>query len=128
MSNVIKCPCNSNKEYEVCCEEVHKNPKTASSAEDLMRARYAAFVLQEIEFIYDTFHPNTRRFQQKRDIANWALESKWMQLEIVESKTNTVEFKAHYMDTEGNIHVHHEKSTFRQVQKVWYYVDGKIMS
>lgn len=128
MSIPIKCPCDSEKEYEKCCALVHNNPKHASSAEMLMRARYSAFVLQKIDFIYNTFHPSTRRFQNKKDIANWAQESKWMQLEIIHATRNTVEFKAHYLDLSGNVQIHYEKSTFKEVQQVWYYVDGKILS
>ncbi len=122
-----QCPCNSQKEYSECCGKIHQDPKNAASAEQLMRARYSAFVRQEIDFIYNTFHPTTRRFQNKKDIAIWAQENKWMQLEIVQSSTHTVEFKAHFLDMDGQVQIHHEKSTFKQQQNCWYYVDGKIM-
>lgn len=122
-----QCPCNSQKEYSECCGKIHQDPKNAASAEQLMRARYSAFVRQEIDFIYNTFHPTTRRFQNKKDIAIWAQENKWMQLEIVQSSTHTVEFKAHFLDMDGQVQIHHEKSTFKQQQNYWYYVDGKIM-
>jgi len=122
------CPCGSNKFYEKCCSLIHQDYKKAESAEQLMRARYAAFVVHDIDFIYNTFHPSTRRFQNKKDIESWARESKWMQLEVIKATTNTVEFKAHYLDSNMNIQIHHEKSNFKQVQNVWFYVDGKILS
>ena len=121
------CPCNSHKEYSECCGKIHEDPKNATTAEELMRARYSAFVLHQIDFIYNTFHPATRRFQNKKDITIWAQENKWMQLEIVQSSTQTVEFKAHFVDRDGQVQIHHEKSTFKQQQNCWYYVDGKIM-
>ena len=127
MEKLSKCPCNSTKNYEECCQIIHKNPKNAQTAEQLMRARYSAFVFHQIDFIYNTFHPNTRRYQNKIDIQNWATESKWMQLEIVKSTNNTVEFRAHYLDMNNNVQIHHEKSNFKQLQNVWFYYDGKII-
>ena len=122
------CPCGSGKEYSACCEIIHNDIKNATSAEQLMRARYSAFVKHNINFIYNTFHTSTRRFQNKKDIENWAKENKWMQLEIIKSTANTVEFKAHYLDSEMNVYIHHEKSIFKQIQQTWYYTDGKILS
>ncbi|MGJ1430096.1 YchJ family protein [Sphingobacterium spiritivorum] len=124
---VQKCPCGSGEDYPNCCQNIHKNIQEATSAEKLMRARYTAFYLELVDFIYDSFHPSTRRFQNKKDIRQWAQENKWMHLEILHVTPQTVEFKAHYMNPQSEIHTHHEKSTFKQFNKVWYYVDGKIM-
>lgn len=122
------CACGSNKFYKECCCLLHQDYKKAESAEQLMRARYAAYVVHDIDFIYSTFHPSTRRFQNKKDIESWAKESKWMQLEVIKATTNTVEFKAHYLDNNMNVQIHHEKSNFKQVQNIWFYVDGKTIS
>lgn len=125
----LNCPCGNNKSYNACCEIVHQDHSKAFTAEELMRARYTAFVIQNIDFIYNTFHPTTRRFQDKGDIEIWAKESRWMQLVIIKSTSNTVEFKAYYLDTETmEVNIHHEKSNFKQLQNVWYYVDGSILS
>ena len=122
----MTCPCGSDMDLSNCCGLIHNNLAAASTAEQLMRARYTAFVIQNIDFIYNTFHPTTRRFQQKADIQKWAIESKWMGLEIVKSTNNTVEFKAHYLDQNLQPQLHHEKSTFKQVQNQWYYLDGVL--
>lgn len=121
----MNCPCGNPKEYIDCCEKVHKDLKEAQTAEMLMRARYSAFVVLNIDFLYDTFHPSTRSFQIKRDIEAWAKECKWMQLEILKATVDTVEFKAYYMDMDLNTHVHHERSNFKQFQGSWYFVDGE---
>jgi len=123
----MNCPCGSNITFATCCENIHKNPKEIQSAEMLMRARYAAFTVHNIDFIYQTFHPTTRRYQNKKDIEQWAKENKWMQLEIVRTTHNTVEFKAYFLDKELNTQVHHEKSTFKIFQGQWYYLDGILM-
>lgn len=124
----MSCPCGNNKTYTDCCQQIHLDQKKALSAEMLMRSRYSAFVKHNIDFLYHTFHPSTRRFQNKKEIEQWALENKWMQLEILNSTANTVEFKAHYLDENLETQVHHEKSNFKEMQGLWYYVDGKIMS
>ena len=119
------CPCGSGMEYKSCCELIHLNVQAAQSAEQLMRARYSAYVKHNIDFIYQTFHPQTRRFQSQKTIAQWATENKWMGLEIIHATKQTVEFKAHYLDAELKAQEHHEKSTFKQSQGIWYFVDGQ---
>lgn len=123
----MNCPCGSNNEFGLCCESIHQNPALAQNAEQIMRARYSAFVVQNIDFLFNTFHPTNRRFQSKQEIKNWALENKWMQLEIIETSTQTVTFKAHYLDPDFETQIHYEKSNFRQLNNIWYYVDGKIL-
>lgn len=128
MSKHEICPCGSEKTYNDCCNIIHKDLPKASSAEELMRARYTGYVTQNIDFIYNTFHVTSRKFQDKKEIEIWAKECKWMFLEIIKSTVNTVEFKAHYIDSLMNTQVHHEKSTFKKVQDSWYYLDGVILS
>ncbi len=90
-----------------------------------MRARYSAFAVRDIDFLYNTFHPTTRRFQNKHAIQQWAQENKWMQLNILKATFATVEFEAHYLDSTMELQIHREKSTFKQQGNLWYYVDGQ---
>lgn len=119
------CPCGSDKTFEDCCKQIHLAHEKASTAESLMRARYSAFVVQDIDFLYNTFHPSTRKFQNKNAIRQWAQENKWMQLEIIHSTFQTVEFKAHYLDLTMAVQIHHEKSSFKKNRSLWYYFDGQ---
>ncbi|MFZ4260589.1 YchJ family protein [Sphingobacterium sp. HJSM2_6] len=121
------CPCGSSNTYAACCELFHANPSLIQTAEQLMRARYVGFVLQKTDFLYQTFHPQTRRFQNKQAIAQWSKENTWQGLEIVKSTAQTVEFKAHYLDKQQEPRVHHEKSIFKMVQKHWFYLNGTIL-
>ena len=123
----MTCPCGNTIEFENCCQKIHTDPSCAQSAEMLMRARYSAFIKHEIDFIYNTFHPSTRHFQDKKDIQQWAISSKWMNLEILKSTDTIVEFKAHYLDQYLETQIHHERSTFKKDQGIWYYVDGIIL-
>ncbi|MDH5827175.1 YchJ family protein [Sphingobacterium faecium] len=123
-----KCYCGNSLPYEECCQQIHLNQQKALSSEQLMRARYSAFVVQNIDFLYNSFHPTTRNFQDKKEIEMWAKESKWMQLHILTSTTSVVEFEAHYLDAQLNLQIHHERSNFKQIKGVWYYVDGDLIA
>lgn len=122
------CPCGTGKPYDSCCELVHTQLSAAQTAEALMRARYCAFAKGLIDFLYDTYHAQVRRYQQKTAIAQWAAENKWMQLEIIQATAATVEFKAHYLCPSGDVEIHHEKSTFKKQGDCWYYYDGRLLS
>ena len=122
------CFCGSTLSYTDCCKIIHQDPKSANSAEQLMRARYSAFTLNLVNFLFDTFHPQTRRFQKKSEIEQWSKENQWMGLQIIKVTENTVEFIAKYLDSNNTEQSHHEKSRFQRVQNIWYYVDGKIVS
>ncbi|MBL1409351.1 YchJ family protein [Sphingobacterium faecale] len=121
------CYCGSAKDFENCCSLIHSASLSASSAEILMRARYSAFVVGDVSFLYNTFHPSTRRYQSKQDIKNWSTQNKWLKLEIINSTQNTVEFRASYKDQANVQHVHHEKSNFKELQGQWYYIDGRLI-
>lgn len=52
-----KCPCNSGRKYEECCEVYHRgaNPPTIEAT---LRSRFSAFAKKKKEFILSTFHPD----------------------------------------------------------------------
>ncbi|WP_437919804.1 YchJ family protein [Sphingobacterium sp. LRF_L2] len=107
---------------------IHNKVDLALTAEQLMRARYSAFAYHLVDFLYDTVHPRTRRLHQKKEILSWSMANRWLKLEILHSKLETVEFKAYYLDAHFRETIHHERSTFKQLNGIWYYVDGKFLS
>ncbi len=124
---MTSCYCFSGKNFEDCCEPILKDAGTASSAEQLMRARYSAFVLQKIDYILETHHPETRKYLDKESVEVWSKESKWLGLEIIpREETELVEFRAHF-SMDGVEEVHHELSTFKKDQGRWYFYDAKIV-
>mgnify|MGYP001826689040 FL=1 len=60
MNDVTACPCNSGLPYASCCEPLIKGATAASGPEALMRARYSAFVHQEMPYLLETLHPGQR--------------------------------------------------------------------
>lgn len=118
-------------EFEKCCSSYLKGEAEASSAEQLMRTRYTAFVQQDMHYILETTDPQARgNFDQKAN-EEWARSSEFIKLEILKAKEEgtkgLVEFKATFKDKEGNLHTHHEISKFRKQAGIWYFREGKIL-
>lgn len=97
------------------------------TAEELMRARYKAFETGDIDFLVETQDEDTRDTLDVEETRKWAVESKWLGLEILSTEAGqendqegVVEFKATY-EEKGNVVVHHEKSKFVKKDGVWYY-------
>ena len=121
------CPCCSGKLYEECCELFHSKKDFPQTAEELMRSRYAAFAIPNGDYLWETTLPNKRKFHHKTELENWGKENTWTKLEIIQSNEKEVEFKAYFTDKFGKENIHHERSTFKKVDKKWYYVSGKFL-
>ena len=120
----MQCPCNPNKKYADCCQKAHQNIHAVTSAEQLMRSRYSAFVLANINYLQKSHHTSTRPYkQEKRKIEKWTKSVKWIRLEVLNSTENTVEFKAFFMENK-NIEVIHENSKFCKENEHWVYLDA----
>lgn len=94
----------------------------------LMRARFTAFNIGLVDFLYNTTHPTTRKFVTKKEIRNWVNENEWTLLEISYSSNDIVEFKAYYLDNEKKSRVQHERSKFQELHGKWYYHSGIFIS
>ena len=120
-----RCPCLSGEQYDGCCGRFHRGEAEAPTAEQLMRSRYSAFVVQDQAYLLRTWHPDTRPARVELDPA-----IEWRRLDIVSTRRGgpldsegTVEFKAHYR-VGGERGVQHESSRFRRLDRRWYYLDG----
>ena len=78
------CPCGSEVKYESCCQDYHVEKKDPETAEKLMRARYSAFVKNQIDFIGNTHIPGTKDFSVE-EARQWATDSTWKGLEILKT-------------------------------------------
>lgn len=50
MKKTDLCPCGSNQYYSDCCQRFWATQQTAQTAEQLMRSRYTAFVLEKAQY------------------------------------------------------------------------------
>jgi SEC-C motif-containing protein len=95
-----------------------------------MRSRYTAYVTKNIDYVTATTDPQRALEIDVEAARAWAEESEFFKLEVLNSASEgnkgTVEFKAHFRDGAGVVHVHHELSKFRKQGGVWYFRDGKV--
>ncbi|MBP6062585.1 MAG: SEC-C domain-containing protein [Fusobacteriaceae bacterium] len=101
--------------------------KDILTAEQLMRARYEAYVKGDIKFIVDTHDSQTAKELDIEETKKWALESKWLGLDILKVElgkesddTGIVEFVVKFIEN-GEEKIHHEKSIFLKKNGKWYY-------
>lgn len=117
----MKCPCNPSKLYENCCKKAHQDIESVTSPEILMRSRYSAFVLANIDYLQKSHHSNTRPTKlEKREILSWTKSVEWIKLDILQKTKNTVEFKA-YFEENGILNYIHENSLFVKENGHWVY-------
>lgn len=125
------CPCGSNLAYAQCCYPVIKGEATPATAEQVMRARYSAYVRQEIEYILTSLHPAHRADYDVKSTRAWAENAEWHKFEVLEisgggpeDSEGQVEFVVTYTE-KGIRKEYHELATFKKEGEIWYFVDGK---
>jgi SEC-C motif domain protein len=127
MTAPINCYCDSGKAFSDCCELIITKKMRAQTCEQLMRARYSAHVVEDIEFIVQTCHPDVRSEHNAEKIKQWCEQVSWQGLRVISAKQGLkkgfVEFEARYSqnDAESEIQVHHEYSEFRKHRQRWYF-------
>ncbi|GEM49680.1 preprotein translocase SecA [Deinococcus cellulosilyticus NBRC 106333 = KACC 11606] len=102
----------------------------ASSAEQLMRSRYTAFVLKHQMYLLQTWHESTRpaTLDLADDTTRWeSLTVHHSEAGQPEDTTGTVEFTARFR-LEGKRHQMRENSTFIRTETGWKYVQGEQKS
>lgn len=124
----MTCPCGSGAAFNQCCEPVINGTRESETAEELMRARYSAFVTGAIDFIVSSTHSRTRKDVDRSFIREWSENSTWRGLQILETKEINenkayVSFDAQYTQ-HGKDENHREKSLFEREQGQWRFVTG----
>ncbi|WP_286343490.1 YchJ family protein [Frondihabitans sucicola] len=119
------CPCLSGETYGSCCEPLHRGEATAPTATRLMRSRYSAFAVGDVDYLLRSWHPATRPASLELDAS-----VRWFRLDILAStggglldRAGTVEFEAHYR-AGSEAATQHENSRFERVAGDWAYLDA----
>ncbi len=128
-----RCPCGSNLAYDECCLPLIKGERPAANAEQVMRARYSAYVKKEIGYLFSSLHPEYRSDFDEKSTRKWAEGSEWHSLEILktigggtEDSDGKVEFVASYTE-KGIRKNHHELASFKKEDGSWYFVNGEVV-
>lgn len=122
------CPCNSGQPYAECCELFISGKLLPQTPEQLMRSRYSAFTVMDIDYIGNTMRGSALKDYSKLETENWARSIDWQGLQVLDSgmKDNDgfVEFIASFKHNNKPEQIH-ERSEFHRKDGKWYYVDGK---
>ncbi len=123
------CFCGSQQKYADCCEPIHLATQTASTPEQLMRARYSAYAIKNAEYVYRTYASDKQAANPIKEIEDFANSCHFINLTVLTSghqgSQGFVEFKAHYFYQ--NLYCElHEHSLFIKEDEQWRYLDGTI--
>ena len=127
----MKCFCGFDKSFEECCGAIISGKKSASSAEELMRSRYSAYVVGDGAYLVKSSTKENSFAADIPLISEFSKNVRWLKLNILHVEKNSdygvVEFKAYYLEN-GEIVVLHERSDFIKNDGVWEYNKGKFIN
>lgn len=125
------CPCGLPEDFKDCCEPFLKGEALPPTAEKLMRSRYSAFTVANIDYIKATLAPEARKDFNAVETRKWAEQAKWKKLQIISTKKGTaednkgtVEFSAFYEFNGEDIQLHEISEFRKEANGQWLYVDG----
>lgn len=121
------CYCGSGLTFDNCCGQYISGSKSAETAEKLMRSRYCAYVIEDENYLLDTWHPDTRPKTANAHDPSIT----WTELQVLETtdggmsdEAGTVKFTA-FMEQNGTRGSLRELSRFKRGEDGrWYYYDG----
>jgi len=122
----MNCPCHSGQTFDRCCGRFISQDELPENAEQLMRSRYCAYRLGNLEYLNATWHPDFRPV----DLANDE-KIHWFGLEILacdqQAQRAIVEFEAQLL-VDGKVNAMHERSAFVRDQGRWLYTEGELLA
>lgn len=128
------CPCGLDSPYTDCCGRLIRGGGYADTAEDLMRARYTAFVMEEWKFLVNTLCAGERSGKTPEDFKKGLEGLKWHGLEIhgtqgggIGDDEGEVEFVARYSQ-KGEDKSIHERAVFFRERGRWVYSEERSSS
>lgn len=125
------CVCGSNLEFDACCEPILGGAE-AQTAEALMRSRYAAYVVGNLDHIERSNAAAARESFNRLDAQRVVDETEWLGLTMVrtldggpEDETGQVEFIFRYKQ-QGKKMAQHELAHFVREDGAWRYRDSDM--
>jgi SEC-C motif domain protein len=127
------CPCTSGKKYKKCCRPYHQGV-TLPSPTELLRARFSAYVLRDVDFIMQTTHPESPRVEKaerwRASLEAYTLRTVYQDLDILNVDADAITYTVAYWSM-GRVadESYTTRSYFKQHEGKWYYFeDSKIES
>ena len=98
-----------------------------------MRARYSGYVFAQMDFIFESTHPEHRQGYDHAGTKEWAETAEWLGLQIIstdkggpDDSVGEVEFIARFNE-KGEIREHHEAGQFKKKDGCWLFTEGKMV-
>ena len=124
------CPCQASSKtpalFSDCCQQYINGSAFPATAEQLMRSRYSAYVIEDEAYLLSSWHISTRP-----DHIDFDTHSKWLGLKIISSskgliddKEGWVKFVARFK-VAGKAQRLAEHSYFTRVSSHWQYLSAK---
>ncbi len=127
-SKINKCPCCSGLDFSECCAKYILDKEIPQTPEQLMRSRYTAYALADIDYVFETMRDFALKDADRAESLKWAKTSRWLGLDILKSsevkETDTdasVEFVAKFIQDHKQ-HNLKEHAKFKKYNGRWYYV------
>ena len=118
------CPCGSGRPFQACCQPILQRARPAANAEELMRSRFTAHVVLDLEHLHRTDLETAKTpFVPDTD----APDLTWTRLVVHAHEPGArpdlayVDFTAYFVTGQAPEQPLHEKSEFRRVDGTWYY-------
>ncbi|MET1255706.1 YchJ family protein [Aliikangiella maris] len=125
----IQCYCQSGLSFSDCCQPILNQQTKAQTAEKLMRSRYTAYYLKQVDYLINTHWPIDQT--QRTSLQSSIQQTHWAGLKILQSnrggssdQQGEVEFVAFYIENNQILQIH-EKSNFEKYDDCWFYINGK---
>ncbi len=134
MSDTNLCPCGSGKTFEECCGPYLMGDAKAPTALALMRARYSAYAMCSIDYLYKSSGKKVRKEFNADSCKQWSESATWTGLDVIRTEqgeendtTGIVEFIAKYSIKDKDFE-HHEIAEFEKIDGEWFFKDGNLVN
>ncbi len=123
------CPCGSGNDYAGCCGRLIDGGEAPTTAEQLMRSRYVAYVTGKGDYLSRSWHSATRPEEitaaDLEGLAPGSLTVVAVKRGAPSDSRGIVEFIARFTRQDEPIELH-EVARFEREEGIWRYRDGQI--
>ncbi len=130
------CYCGNDLTFNMCCQPIISGSQKPESPEQLMRSRYSAFCVKDVEYLLLTHHSSRQKTNEREQLISTFAHTQWLGLKVLDSSMEIpdqnvgqnvayVEYLA--FSKTDKLEQLHEKARFRFEDDTWYYLDGELL-
>ena len=126
------CYCGSGQLLLQCCEIIQQQGGSLLSAEQLMRARYSAYVIGNLDFLRVSTLPMQQDRLDIQAMQRWSAETTWLGLQVLSHQLAAhserhawVSFEIRACEQQQE-YVCHERSAFVKDATSWRFIDPTV--